>query len=298
MATCLSKTSTRCHRVTSSGSFSIRSVSCASFLSSSSSAAPCGANDASSSHCLTPSLRHDELRKATSQSLKQQRMTYSSVSSTLSFSPSPLPGKVASTNSKWARERSRDFSSNFSAPPTGIGEENSASWTSSKPKKTKVLLKETPRAKKQKLLLNGHSPSPLMNMTSSSSLFLNADQNLSLNGEHSHPALHLIKGGTPCDPAPPPYRLAEYGEESLYTLVLLRHGESEWNAQNRYTGWCDVNLTKKGEMEARTAGRLLYENGIEIDHAFTSVLKRASFSCNMALNMAKQHWVVSYFGTF
>lgn len=87
------------------------------------------------------------------------------------------------------------------------------------------------------------------------------------------------------------FELARYGEESLYTLVLLRHGESEWNRENRFTGWSDVNLTKKGEMEARTAGRLLFENGIEIDHAFTSVLKRASFSCNMCLNMAEQHWV-------
>jgi len=87
------------------------------------------------------------------------------------------------------------------------------------------------------------------------------------------------------------YELANYGEESLYTLVLLRHGESEWNKQNRYTGWSDVNLTKQGEIEARTAGRLLYENGIEVDHAFTSVLKRASFSLNMCLNMAQQHWV-------
>lgn len=107
----------------------------------------------------------------------------------------------------------------------------------------------------------------------------------------SHSPTHFIKGGTPCDPKPPRFRLADYGEDSLYTLVLLRHGESEWNAQNRYTGWCDVNLTKRGQMEARTAGRLLYENGIEIDHAFTSVLKRASFSTNMALNTANQHWV-------
>ena len=101
----------------------------------------------------------------------------------------------------------------------------------------------------------------------------------------------IISGGTPCDPAPPPFRLADFGEESLYTLVLLRHGESEWNKLNRYTGWCDVELTKQGEKEARDAGRLLHEYGIEIDHAFTSVLKRASFSCNMALNTAKQHWV-------
>lgn len=106
-----------------------------------------------------------------------------------------------------------------------------------------------------------------------------------------HPAHHFMDGGMPCDPVCPPYRLAEYGEESLYTLILLRHGESEWNKQNRYTGWCDVNLTEAGRQEARTAGRLLNENGIEIDQAFTSVLKRASFSCNMALNAAEQHWV-------
>lgn len=87
------------------------------------------------------------------------------------------------------------------------------------------------------------------------------------------------------------FKLANFGEQSLYTLVLLRHGESEWNRENRFTGWSDVNLTEQGEMEARTAGRLLFENDIEIDHAFTSVLKRASFSCNMCLNMAQQHWV-------
>lgn len=105
---------------------------------------------------------------------------------------------------------------------------------------------------------------------------------------------HLIQGGTPCDlPSltTPPFSLAQYGETSVYTLILLRHGESEWNSQNRYTGWCDVPLTKRGENEARSAGRLLEENGIEIDHAFTSVLRRASFTCNMCLNMAKQHWV-------
>jgi Histidine phosphatase superfamily (branch 1) len=104
---------------------------------------------------------------------------------------------------------------------------------------------------------------------------------------------HILHGGAliPSDPVPPPFQLANFGEESLYTLVLLRHGESEWNSSNKYTGWCDVELTKKGEQEARDAGRLLYENGIELDHAFTSVLKRASFSCNMALNTARQHWV-------
>jgi hypothetical protein len=53
----------------------------------------------------------------------------------------------------------------------------------------------------------------------------------------AHPAHHYISGGMPCDPTPPPFRLAEYGEGSLYSLILLRHGESEWNSQNRYTGW-------------------------------------------------------------
>jgi len=141
-----------------------------------------------------------------------------------------------------------------------------------------------------------------------------SDSNDPFSSPPSHSPTHFIKGGTPCDPTCPPFRLADYGEDSLYTLILLRHGESEWNSQNRYTGWwwvpiylchrkiacysytntgnkSDVNLTKKGQMEARTAGRLLYENEIELDHVFTSVLKRASFSTNMALNMAMQHWV-------
>ena len=102
---------------------------------------------------------------------------------------------------------------------------------------------------------------------------------------------HLIQGGTPCDLSPNdslhrrPYILADYGEESVYTLILLQNGKSEWNASNRYTGWCDVNLTRRGEHEARAAGSLL------VDHAFTSVLRRASYTTNMALNMAGQHWV-------
>ena len=73
----------------------------------------------------------------------------------------------------------------------------------------------------------------------------------------------------------------------VYIQILLRrHGESEWNALNQYTEWCDVNLMKRDENEARAAGRLLTENGIEIDHAFTSVLKMASFTSNVCLNMA------------
>lgn len=75
------------------------------------------------------------------------------------------------------------------------------------------------------------------------------------------------------------------------TLVLLRHGESVWNSQNLYTGWCDVPLTPSGELEARTAGRLLYDNGFHFDTCHTSLLRRASFTANMCLNTANQHWV-------
>ncbi len=58
-------------------------------------------------------------------------------------------------------------------------------------------------------------------------------------------------------------------------LVLLRHGESCWNQENRFTGWTDVGLTQQGLAEAETAGRLLKREGFEFDVAFTSVLQRA-----------------------
>jgi len=76
-------------------------------------------------------------------------------------------------------------------------------------------------------------------------------------------------------------------DEKLGVLVLLRHGESEWNVQNRYTGWCDVDLTRTGKTEAQRAGRLLYENGIEIDTCHTSELKRAHESAEISLKSAK-----------
>src|SRR3989344_1655594 len=58
-------------------------------------------------------------------------------------------------------------------------------------------------------------------------------------------------------------------------LVLLRHGESTWNMENRFTGWTDVGLSKKGEEESRNAGQILLQKGFEFDIIFTSVLKRA-----------------------
>ena len=69
----------------------------------------------------------------------------------------------------------------------------------------------------------------------------------------------------------------------MKTLVLLRHGESEWNLENRFTGWTDVDLTPKGVDEARTAGRLLKADGYHFDVAYTSYLKRANRTLALAL---------------
>ncbi|KAL0590220.1 hypothetical protein ABG067_001865 [Albugo candida] len=63
--------------------------------------------------------------------------------------------------------------------------------------------------------------------------------------------------------------------KAKYQLVLIRHGESEWNVQNLFTGWCDVPLSSKGEDESRDAGKLLKDAGFVFDFAYTSVLKRA-----------------------
>ena len=75
------------------------------------------------------------------------------------------------------------------------------------------------------------------------------------------------------------------------TLVLLRHGQSQWNLENRFTGWVDVNLTAEGEAQAKKGGELIKAAGIVFDHAFTSVLTRAIRTCNIALTAAGQSWV-------
>ncbi|MGH7965811.1 MAG: 2,3-bisphosphoglycerate-dependent phosphoglycerate mutase [Candidatus Binatia bacterium] len=71
-------------------------------------------------------------------------------------------------------------------------------------------------------------------------------------------------------------------------LVLLRHGESQWNLENRFTGWVDVPLSPKGEAEARQAGEKLQAAGIRFDLAFTSVLQRASQTLEIALDVLGQ----------
>jgi 2,3-bisphosphoglycerate-dependent phosphoglycerate mutase len=70
----------------------------------------------------------------------------------------------------------------------------------------------------------------------------------------------------------------------MYKIVLIRHGESVWNKENRFTGWVDVDLTAKGEQEARQAGQTLKEKGFVFDLAFTSVLKRANKTLDLILS--------------
>src|SRR4051812_14782539 len=74
-------------------------------------------------------------------------------------------------------------------------------------------------------------------------------------------------------------------------IVLLRHGESAWNRENRFTGWKDVDLTEKGIDEARAAGRLLAKEGFDFDFTFTSVLKRAIRTLNFALEEMDRLWL-------
>ena len=74
-------------------------------------------------------------------------------------------------------------------------------------------------------------------------------------------------------------------------LVLLRHGQSTWNQENRFTGWTDVDLSELGREEARAAGRLLRQSGDVFDIAYTSVLKRALRTCWMALDELDQLWI-------
>jgi 2,3-bisphosphoglycerate-dependent phosphoglycerate mutase len=75
------------------------------------------------------------------------------------------------------------------------------------------------------------------------------------------------------------------------TLVLLRHGQSQWNLENRFTGWWDVDLSEKGIEEARAAGRLMCDKGLNFDCCFTSVLTRAIRTLHLALHEMDQLWL-------
>src|SRR5215469_9097872 len=79
--------------------------------------------------------------------------------------------------------------------------------------------------------------------------------------------------------------------DGMGTLVLLRHGESVWNAENLFTGWVDVPLSDKGEAEALRGGELLAETGLLPDVVHTSVLRRAISTANVALDRADRAWI-------
>ena len=74
-------------------------------------------------------------------------------------------------------------------------------------------------------------------------------------------------------------------------LILVRHGQSEWNKSNQFTGWVDVDLTEQGEREAVNAGKLMVEKGVLPAIVFTSLLRRAIRTANIALNAADRHWI-------
>jgi 2,3-bisphosphoglycerate-dependent phosphoglycerate mutase len=74
-------------------------------------------------------------------------------------------------------------------------------------------------------------------------------------------------------------------------LILLRHGESEWNAKNLFTGWVDVRLSSKGEAEAKRGGELLQERGLLPGVVHTSLLRRAIHTSQIALDAADRHWI-------
>jgi 2,3-bisphosphoglycerate-dependent phosphoglycerate mutase len=75
------------------------------------------------------------------------------------------------------------------------------------------------------------------------------------------------------------------------TLVLLRHGQSQWNLENRFTGWWDVDLSEKGIDEARAAGRLMRDHGLDFDCCFTSVLTRAIRTLHLVLHEMDRLWL-------
>lgn len=75
---------------------------------------------------------------------------------------------------------------------------------------------------------------------------------------------------------------------NIHSVVFVRHGESIWNSENRFTGWCDVPLTKYGEADGRDAGALLRDRGLKFDVAFTSNLERAWRTCALILAASGQ----------
>jgi 2,3-bisphosphoglycerate-dependent phosphoglycerate mutase len=82
--------------------------------------------------------------------------------------------------------------------------------------------------------------------------------------------------------------------DATYKLVLIRHGESQWNLENRFTGWTDVGLTPKGELEAHTGGKALKAAGFTFDLVYTSVLKRAIKTLWIVMEEMELEWIPVY----
>ncbi|GAB5358558.1 hypothetical protein AAMO2058_000468400 [Amorphochlora amoebiformis] len=80
-------------------------------------------------------------------------------------------------------------------------------------------------------------------------------------------------------------------EGTKYTVVLVRHGESDWNAKNLFTGWADCGLSDKGQVEGKTAGERLKEAGFDFDLAYTSLLKRAIQTLDLCIGEMDLHWI-------
>ena len=82
-----------------------------------------------------------------------------------------------------------------------------------------------------------------------------------------------------------------YHATSMYKLVLIRHGESTWNLEHRFTGWTDVDLTPTGVEQAKQAGRLIKDAGLDFDVAYTSMLKRAVWTLWHCLDQMDRTWL-------
>lgn len=80
-------------------------------------------------------------------------------------------------------------------------------------------------------------------------------------------------------------------EQNHGTLILLRHGQSEWNASNQFTGWVDVRLTDQGREEAKRGGQMIKDAGLKPSVLYTSLLRRAITTANIALDEADLHWI-------
>ena len=94
-----------------------------------------------------------------------------------------------------------------------------------------------------------------------------------------------------CNEAPHPTSPTRSRSEPMPTLVLLRHGQSQWNLEDRFTGWVDVDLSAQGEAEARRGGELIAEAGLQFDRCFASVLTRAIRTADLALAACGQLWI-------